>query len=94
MALASTFKTASSINPDSASPTLKTPIDFQLSGFTEVLDASDFSVNVTLITLSKKVSPYYNFDINTRTKRINIISVNDTTKTITGMFGGAYSGTY
>lgn len=40
------------------------------------------------------MSPYYNFDINTRTKRINVISVNDTTKTITGMFGGAYSGTY
>lgn len=76
-------KAGMSLSPDSANPTLKTKINITLeSTFPYTLDKSHFSVNATNIT-----NPSY-------FRQMNVIAVYDSTKTITCMFGGAWSGEY
>jgi len=71
------------LNPPSASPVLKTEIVISLeSTFAPTLAVEDFTVNGTMITNSTIV------------KRMNVIAVDDAAKTLTVMFGGAYSGDY
>ena len=69
--------------PPSANPTLKTKINITLeSDFPYTLDKADFSVNATNIT-----NPSY-------FRQMNVIVADDSTKTLTCMFGGAWSGLY
>jgi len=71
------------MTPSSVNPTLKTKITLALqSDFPYTLNKSDFTVNATNIT-----NPSY-------FRQMNVIGVNDTTKTLTVMFGGAWSGLY
>jgi hypothetical protein len=77
------FFSTVSISPSSASPVLKTPLTIQLpSDFSYTLSRNDFTVNMTKA------------DNATVVKRLNVVSVDDTAKTIQAMFGGAYSGDY
>lgn len=77
-------KSGMQLSPTSANPTLKTKINITLeSSFPYTLDdRSHFSVNATNIT-----NPSY-------FRQMNVIAVDDATKTITCMFGGAWSGLY
>jgi hypothetical protein len=62
------------------SPVLKTPIEIQIdTNFPYTLNKEDFSVNASSISNSSYI------------RYMNVIGVNDTTKTITFMFGGAES---
>lgn len=72
------------LNPSSANPTLKTKINITLeSNFPYTInDREHFSVNATNITNPSYFRP------------MNVIGVDDATKTITVMFGGAWSGLY
>jgi hypothetical protein len=71
------------LNPASASPVLKTHIVISLeSTFSPTLAVGDFSVNAT-----SQSDPTYK-------KLMNVIDVNDADKTLTVLFGGAYSGDY
>lgn len=71
------------LTPSSANPTLKTKMVLSLeSSFPYTLNKTDFSVNATNIT-----NPTY-------FRQMNVIGVNDTEKTLTVMFGGAWSGLY
>ena len=77
------------------SPVLKQKIKFTIEpDFPFVLKKEDFTVNATLVKLSESVSPSYAQTKNTRVKRLNVVEVDDSAKTITVMYGGAYSGTY
>jgi len=89
-------KDATQIIPNSASPVLKTMIKFKIeAGFTyPVNDPSEWTVNMTLITISPQVSPYYKRSQNTNIRQLNVVSANATDNSIEAMFGGAYSGTY
>lgn len=79
----STTKAGLLVTPSSANPTLKTKINITLEAdFPYTLDKNDFSVNATNIT-----NPSY-------FRQMNVIGVDDSTKTITCMFGGAYGGLY
>jgi hypothetical protein len=72
-----------SLSPTSANPTLKTKINITLeSTFPYTLNRSDFSVNATNIS-----NPSY-------FRQMNVIGVDDAAKTISVMFGGAWSGAY
>ena len=72
-----------SLNPNSASPVLKTQIEIALDAhFPYTMDRADFTVRA----VSKDDSSYF--------KPMNVISVDDSAKTMTVMFGGAYSGDY
>jgi hypothetical protein len=72
-----------SITPSSVSPVLKSKIEIQIDNdFPFTLARGDFSVSVT------------KSDDNTEIKQLNIIAVDDSTKKLTVMFGGAHSGTY
>ena len=65
------------------------------AGFTyPVNDPSEWTVNMTLITISTQVSPYYKRSQNTNIRQLNVVSANATDNSIEAMFGGAYSGTY
>jgi hypothetical protein len=69
--------------PDTASPVLKTPINITLEDdFPYTLAKDEFSVNATNIT-----NPDYY-------RQMNVIAVYDELKTMTVMFGGAWSGDY
>lgn len=72
------------LSPSSANPTLKTKINITLEAdFPYTLNnRSHLSVNATNIT-----NPDY-------FRQMNVIGVDDSTKTMTVMFGGAYSGDY
>jgi hypothetical protein len=83
LSLMPTTETTISMNPDSANPTLKSKINITLeSTFPHALVKSDFSVNATNMS-----NPSY-------FKQMNVIAVDDSTKTLTCMFGGAWSGLY
>jgi len=78
-----TIKSGTTLNPNSVSPVLKTQITINLeSTFPHALAREDFLVNATLSTNSTII------------KRMRVVSVDDTAKTITAMFGGAESGIY
>jgi hypothetical protein len=69
--------------PNSASPVLKTKVNITLeASFPYSLVKEDFTVNATNIT-----NPTY-------FRPLNVIAVDDTTKTLTALFGGAWSGLY
>jgi hypothetical protein len=72
------------LNPNSASPVLKTPIEITLDAdFPYPLtDAKHFTVNATSV------------NDETYIRYLNVLSVDDTTKTIRAMFGGAYTGMF
>jgi len=83
MTTMTTTKAGQTLSPDSANPTLKTQINITLeSTFPYTLNKSHFSVNATNIT-----NPSY-------MRMMNVIAVYDSSKTITCMFGGAWSGEY
>lgn len=83
------------MSPISVSPVLKTEIMLYLeSSFPYTLQEDDFSINATLKELSPQVSPYYKQGQHTEIRKLSVIAVNDAAKTITVIFGGAYSGTY
>lgn len=88
-------KKGTTLNPSSVSPVLKQKIVFTIEqDFPFVLKKEDFTVNATLVKISPQVSPSYELNDNTRVRRMNVIEADDATKTITVMYGGAYSGTY
>tara|TARA_B110000285_G_scaffold223751_1_gene279682 strand:- start:70 stop:360 length:291 start_codon:yes stop_codon:yes gene_type:complete len=89
-------KDATQIIPNSASPVLKTMLKFKIeAGFTyPVNDPSEWTVNMTVITRSAQVSPYYKTSQNTNIRRLNVVSADETDNSIQAMFGGAYSGVY
>jgi len=65
------------------SPVLKTKITVQLgSDFPHTLEKGDFSMNVTSVADSSYI------------RYLNVIEVNDSAKSFTAMFGGAYSGEF
>jgi len=71
------------IIPDNASPVLKTLIEIKLEDtFPYALDKNDFTVNLTSKTNSTIV------------KRMNVVSVTESNKTLKCMFGGAESDTF
>jgi Ulp1 family protease len=71
------------LSPSSASPVLKTKIQISLqSDFPLSLQRDDFSVKA----ISQSNSSYI--------RLMNVIQVDDAAKTLTVMFGGAYSGSY
>jgi hypothetical protein len=79
----SDVKSSLSLNPSSASPVLKTKIVVQMeSDFPYTLAKEDFSINATSTTNSSYI------------RYMNVISVDDSAKTFTAMFGGAYSGQF
>lgn len=79
----STTKAGILVNPPSANPTLKTKINITLEAdFPYTLDKAHFSVNATNVS-----NPSY-------FRQMNVIAVDDSTKTLTCMFGGAWSGFY
>jgi hypothetical protein len=81
------------MEPMTASPVLKRQIVITIeSDFPEVLAKEDFAVSATLKTLSDSVKPKLPMPYNMRVKGMNVVHVNQTEKTITVMFGGAYSG--
>ena len=72
------------MNPSSVSPVLKSKIVFSLEqDFPHSLKPEDFSVNVSSKT-----------DASNAIKRVAVVAVDDTAKTFTCKFGGAYSGNY
>jgi hypothetical protein len=79
-----TTKEGLQLDPSSANPTLKTKINITLEdSFPYTMDdRSHFSVNATNIS-----NPSY-------FRQMNVIGVDDETKTLTCMFGGAWSGLY
>lgn len=79
-----TTKSGIQLTPPSANPTLKTKINITLeTDFPYTLsDRKDFSVNATNIS-----NPTY-------FRQMNVIAVDEATKTLTCMFGGAWSGLY
>lgn len=71
------------LNPNSASPVLKTPIEISLDAdFPYDLVKEDFSVNATSVDDSSYI------------RYLNVLSVDNEAKTIRAMFGGAYSGLF
>ena len=83
MATMANTKAGILITPPSANPTLKTKINITLeSDFPYTLDRADFSINATNIS-----NPSY-------FRQMNVIGADDSTKTLTVMFGGAWSGMY
>ena len=69
--------------PDTASPVLKSRITIELDNdFPFTMNRDDFSVNCTDVN-----------DAN-NTRYMNVISVDDSTKSMVVLFGGAYSGNY
>jgi len=79
-----TTKAGIQLNPNSVNPTLKTKVNITLQAdFPYALtDRKHFSVNATNIS-----NPTY-------FRQMNVIALDETTKTLTCMFGGAWSGLY
>lgn len=83
LSLMSDKKSGMVLVPDSASPVLKTKVNITLEDtFPYALVKEDFSVNATNIT-----NPTY-------FRQMNVIAVDESTKTLTCLFGGAWSGKY
>lgn len=83
MTTMTTTKSGLQLVPPSANPTLKTKINITLEAdFAYTLDKAHFTVNATNIS-----NPSY-------FRQMNVIAVDDSTKTLTCMFGGAWSGLY
>jgi hypothetical protein len=83
LTLKSTIKAAFAISPASASPVLKTKIRVSLDAdFPYVLSKTDFSVNATSATAPTNI------------RYLNVLSVDDSTKSLNVIFGGALSGRY
>lgn len=83
MTTMSNTKAGIQLTPESANPTLKTEVNITLeSDFPYTLDRADFSINATNIS-----NPSY-------FRQMNVIGADDSTKTLTVMFGGAWSGDY
>lgn len=83
LTMKSEVKSGLSLIPSSVSPVLKTKIEIQIdNNFPFTLAREDFSVNVTKT------------DDITKMKQLNVVAVDDSTKKLTVMFGGAYSGSY
>ena len=88
-------KDALQILPPTASPVLKSKVQFKLQqNFPFNLTKEDFTVNITLLDLGEGVSPYFKHSQNTNVRRLNVIKVFNDNLTLETMFGGAYSGTY
>ena len=76
-------QTVASLTPSSASPVLKSQIVIQLpADFPYAVQRQDFTVNAT-----NQTNPSY-------IRYLNVIGADNTAKTITVMFGGAWSGKY
>ena len=74
---------ASSLTPASVSPVLKSRIEIGLeSAFPYTLAREDFTVNATSLTNSTYIRYLY------------VVAVDDDARTLTCMFGGAYSGEF
>lgn len=85
MVMKSSIIAMASMTPSSASPVLKTKIDIVLdSGFPHVLNKADFTVNAT--STDVKTPDYVRY--------LNVIAVDDSSKKLTVMFGGAQSGDF
>lgn len=83
LSMMSSSEATQALVPPSANPTLKTKINVTLaSSFPYTLSKSDFTVNATNIS-----NPSY-------FRQMNVIAADDATKTLTVMFGGAWSGLY
>ena len=68
-------KDAQAMVPNNASPVLKTKIVFTIQdNFPYNLNASEFTVNMTLKELSSSVSPYYSQGQNTQLRRLNVVN--------------------
>jgi len=81
LTMASTVKGTTSMTPASVSPVLKTRVTVNLeSDFPHTLTRADLSMNVSSTTNSTYI------------RYLNIISVDDSSKSFVAMFGGAYSG--
>jgi len=80
----SDVQASTNLNPNSASPVLKTVIEISLSpDFPyEMLDPKDFSVNATSVNDANYI------------RYLNVLTVDDSTKTMRAMFGGAYTGIF
>lgn len=88
-------KKGTTLAPNNVSPVLKQKIVFTIEpDFPFTLKKEDFTVNATLVKLSDQVSSFSTQNENTRIKRLNVVKVDDSAKTVTVMYGGAYSGTY
>lgn len=75
--------TSSGLVPNSVSPVLKTKVQITLaSDFPYTLDRADFTVNATSTTDATYV------------RYLNVVEVDDGAKTLSCMFGGAWSGTF
>lgn len=80
----SDVRTSVKITPNSVSPVLKTEVTIELeSAFPHALKREDFTVNATGTRAGK---PYVRY--------LNVKAVDDTDKTLTCMFGGAWSGKF
>jgi len=76
-------KAATTMTPSSVSPVLKTMVNITLSSaFPYTLNKDDFTVNAT----NKTNTDYVRY--------LNVIAVDDATKTLSCMFGGAWTGQY
>jgi len=83
MATMANTKAGILLTPPSANPTLKTKVNITLeSDFPYTLTRDHFTVNATNIS-----NPSY-------FRQMNVIGADDSTKTLTVMFGGAWSGMY
>jgi len=81
LTMKSDVKSSLALIPPSASPVLKSKITVQMeTDFPYTLVKEDLSMNATSVTDSSYI------------RYLNVIEVNDTAKTFTAMFGGAYSG--
>lgn len=77
------IRAGNTLTPDSVSPVLKTRVEITLEpDFPETLDRYDFTVNATSV------------DDPTYVRYLNVVEVDDDTKTLTCMFGGAESGQF
>jgi hypothetical protein len=74
----------SAITPNFVSPVLKSFVVISLSGFSGTLAAEDFSVTLKDQNTTSGVA----------SKQVNVVSVDNTAKTLTTKYGGIYSGTY
>lgn len=82
-------KSGLTLAPNSVSPVLKNKIKIQIdTNFPYTLSKDEFSVNATQLS-NNTVHIAHSL-----TKQLNVVEVDDAAKTITVLFGGAYSGKY
>jgi len=83
LTMASTVKATTQMSPSSVSPVLKTRVTVTLeSDFPHTLTRADLSMNVSAVNDTSYI------------RYLNVISVDDATKSFVAMFGGAYSGQF